>query len=222
MSFNKHRHAQHTSESRHYFQNSISKFGGSAARDDYFAPNYGQKSPELRGTAAGAYSGSFDDEHESEIEDYGYYQHHVDQQQLSNQDQYHHPVSKQYSSHYSHHGHSDHSLENVSLDYQRQMTFSRDNCYSKSKSISRHRSSTRVYTKSSNPETDCGYHRSSVYNDFEHHRSSHRSPSQCLPRKSYLRHDYRWKTSTPDSHTRHYGHSHKRTRQRYAQTTFTD
>ena len=79
MSFNKHRHAQPTSKSRHYFQNSISKFGGSAARDDYFAPNYGQKSPELGGSAAGAYSGYFDHEHESEIEDYGYYQHHVDQ-----------------------------------------------------------------------------------------------------------------------------------------------
>ena len=37
MSFNKHRHAEYTSQSRHHFQNSISKFGGSAVRDDYFA-----------------------------------------------------------------------------------------------------------------------------------------------------------------------------------------
>ena len=72
MSFNKHRHAKYTSKSRHYFQNSISKFGGSAARDDYFAPNYGQKSPELCGTAAGAYSGYFDQETGSERHDFRY------------------------------------------------------------------------------------------------------------------------------------------------------
>ena len=156
MSVHKYRHAEYTSQSRHHFHSSISKIGSSAARDAYFEPKYRQKSPELGGPAAGAYSGYFDHEHESEIEDYGYYQHHVDQQQLSSrhQDQYHRPVSKQYSSHYSHHGHSDHSLEDVSLDYQRQKTYSRDNCYSKSESHSRHRPSSWVYTKSSNPETD--------------------------------------------------------------------
>ena len=67
MSFNKHRHAQYTSKSRHYFQNSISRFGGSAARDDYFAPNYGQKSPELGGSAAGAYS-AYSDQEDTESE----------------------------------------------------------------------------------------------------------------------------------------------------------
>ena len=70
MSFNKHRHAEYTSKSRHYFQNSISKFGRSAARDDYFAPDYGQKSPELGGTAAGAYSGYSDQEIGSERDDF--------------------------------------------------------------------------------------------------------------------------------------------------------
>ena len=68
MSFNKHRHAKYTSQSRHYFQNSISKIGGFAARDDYFAPNYGQKSPELGSTPAGAYSGYSEQEMESEID----------------------------------------------------------------------------------------------------------------------------------------------------------
>ena len=229
MSFNKHRHGEYTSNSRHHFQNNISKIGGSAARDAYFVPKYRQKSPEPGGSAAGAYSSYFDNEHESEIEDYVYYQHHVDQQQLSSQDQYHHPMSKQYSSHYSHHGHSDHSLEHVALDYQHQMTFSRDNCYSKSESLSRHRQSTWVYTKSSNPETDHkGYnrsnktsrrnetpcYRSSDYKNYEHHRSSHRSPGHCLPRKSHLRHDYRWRTTrTPsESPTRESRHSHRHTK----------
>ena len=70
MSVHKYRHAEYTSQSRHHFQNSISKFGGSAARDDYFAPNYGQKSPELGGTAAGAYSGYFDQETGSDRHDF--------------------------------------------------------------------------------------------------------------------------------------------------------
>ena len=194
MSFNKHRHAQHTSESRHHFHSSISKIGG---------------------PAAGAYSGYFDHEHESEIEDYGYYQHHVDQQQLSSQhqDQYHHPVSKQYSSHYSHHDHSDHSLEDVSLDYQHQNTYSRDNCYSKSESFSRHWPSSWVYTKSSNSETDhkdynrsnktsrrneTPCYRSSDYKDYEHGTSSHRLHRSS--RKSSFKYSYRQEES---SHSKH-------------------
>ena len=70
MSFNKHRHVEYTSKSRHHFQNSISKIGGSAARDAYFAPKHRQKSPEFDGSAAGAYSGYSEQETESEIDDF--------------------------------------------------------------------------------------------------------------------------------------------------------
>ena len=70
MSFNKYRHAEYTSQSRHHFHNSISKIGGSAARDAYFEPKYRQKSPEFGGSAAGAYSGYSEQETESEIDNF--------------------------------------------------------------------------------------------------------------------------------------------------------
>ena len=70
MSFNKHRHGEYTSKSKHHFQNSISKIGGSAARDAYFAPKHRQKSPEFGCSAAGAYSGYSEQETESEIDDF--------------------------------------------------------------------------------------------------------------------------------------------------------
>ena len=70
MSFNKHRHGKYTSKSRHHFQNSISKIGGSAARDAYFAPKHRQKSPEFSSSAAGAYSGNSEQETESKIDDF--------------------------------------------------------------------------------------------------------------------------------------------------------
>ena len=69
MSFNKHRHVEYTSKSRHHFQNSISKIGGPAARDAYFAPIHRQKSPEFGGSAAGACSGYSEQETELEIDD---------------------------------------------------------------------------------------------------------------------------------------------------------
>ena len=214
MSFNKHRHAKYISQSRHHFQNSFSKIGGSAAGDACFVPKYRQKSPEPGGSTAGAYSDYFDHEHESEIEDYGYYQNPVSQQQLISRDQYHHPVSKQYSSHYSHHGDSDHSLEDVSLDYQHQKTYSRDSCYSKSESFSRHRPSSWVYTKSSNPETDHNdnnrsnkssrrnetpCYRSSKYKDYEQGRSSHISHRSS--RKSSFKYSYRQEESCHSKHS---------------------
>ena len=215
MSVHKYRHAEYTSQSRHHFHNSISKIGGSAARDAYFEPKYRQKSPELGGPAAGAYSRYFDHEHESEIEDYGYYRNHVGQKQLISRDQYHHPVSKQYSSHYSHLGHSDNSLEDVSLelDYQHQKTYSRDSCYSKRESLSRHRLSSWVYTKSSNPETDHNdynrsnktsrrnetpCYRSSNYKDYEQGRSSHISHSSS--KKSSFKYSYRQEESCHSKH----------------------
>ena len=119
-------------------------------------------------------------------------------------------MSKRYSSHYSHHGHSDHSLEDVSLDSQ---TFSRDNCYSKSESLSRHRQSTWVYTKSSNPETDHNdynrsnktsrrnktpCYRSSDHKDYEHGRSSHRLHRSS--RKSSFKYSYRQEESCHSKH----------------------
>ena len=54
----------------------------------------------------------------------------------------------------------------------------------------------------------------SRWNDTHYYRSSHRSPSQCLPRKSRLRHDYRGRTKrTPsESPTRQPRHSHRHTK----------
>ena len=58
------------------------------------------------------------------------------------------------------------------------------------------------------------YRPNTCRNDTHYYRSSHRSPSQCLPRKSHLRHDYRWRTRrTPsESPTRESRHSHIHTK----------
>ena len=70
MSVHKYRHAEYTNQSRHHCHSSISKIGGSAARDASFEPKYRQKSPEFGGSTAGAYFGYSEQETESEIDDF--------------------------------------------------------------------------------------------------------------------------------------------------------
>ena len=242
MSFNKHRHGEYTSKSKHHFQNSISKIGGSAARDAYFAPKHRQKSPEFGGSAAGAYFGYSEQETESEIDDFrsvrcherNYdkelynsrskhdYHHYKEYSPERSSRVYQHPrkgsceeyhssqrtlhtSQKSYtskrSSNYRCHPHSrDH--------YGSRDSFSENEDYYNRTSS---RTTDRIETRRRN---DAPCYRSSNYKDFEHHRSSHRSPSQCLPRKSHLRHDYRWRTKrTPsESPTRESRHSRRHTK----------
>ena len=124
-------------QSRHYFQNSISKFGGSAARDDYFAPNYGQKSPELGGSAVGAYSGYSDEETELEREDFRC------ASRRPNETDRH----KSRSEHAFHH-YKDDSPEESSryriIQYQHKESRNSSRC----ESLSRHRESSHVYKSS--------------------------------------------------------------------------
>ena len=194
MSFNKHRHAEYTSQSRYHFQNSISKFGRSAARDDYFAPNYGQNSPELGGTAAGAYSGYFDQETGSERHDFR-----CARRRPNETDRYE-SRSKHAFHHYKDDSHEESSRYRI-IQYQHKESRNSSRC----ESPSRHRESGHVHMP---------HRRNTCRNDTHYYRSSHRSPSQCLPRKSRLRHDYRWRTKrTPsDSPTRESRHFHSHTK----------
>ena len=224
MSVHKYRHAEYTSKSRHHFHNSISKIGGSAARDAYFEHKYRQKSPELGGSAAGAYSGYSDQETESEREDFRC------ASRRPNETDRH-----KFRSEHAFHHYKDDSPEESSryrmIQYQHKESRNSSRC----ESLSRHRESSHVYKssckttnyhqrpshmphRSNTCRNDPSHKRPSAYNDSEHYRSSHKSPSQSSTRKSSLRHDYRWSTPrTPsESPTRESRHSYRSPNERRA------
>ena len=230
MSFNKHRHGEYTSKSRHHFQNSISKIGGSAARDAYFAPKHRQKSPEFGGSAAGAYSGYSEQETESEIDDFrsvrcderNYdkelynsrskhdYHHYKEYSPERSSRVYQHPRKGSCEEYHS----SQRSLHTTSRKSHTSKKSSNYRCHPHSKHHNRSRDSSSenedCYNRTSSRTTD--RNETSRRNDTYYNRSSHRSPSKCLSRKSHLRHDYRWRTKrtpseSPTSESRH-SHSH--------------
>ena len=223
MSFNKHRHGEYTSKSRHHFHNSISKIGGSAAGDAYFAPKHRQKSPEFGGSAAGAYFGYSEQETESEIDDFRSVRCH--------ERKYDKELYNSRSKHDYHH-YKECLPERSSRVYQHPRKGSCEKYYSSLRSL--HTTSQKSHTSKRSSNYRCHPHSrdhyrsqdsSSEYEDYYNRTSkttdrndsrsrtgSHKQRTRQHPDRSSRYDDRQWSQYSPASLRQSYRHTKRRTR----------